>query len=352
LLTIEPNSLKSHDEHIDLLISRFLTGEASDQEKAELARWMEASEANRKYFGDIEFVYKQATPYHPIVKVDVDQAWSKVRTQIHHKKQEPQKQTRIVAFRVPDWARVAAAAAVLLVVTVLLYRSLTPTHYHSPVMVSIHATDTVVQDVLPDSTVIFVNSNSSVKLASDYGRNERRVILEGEAFFDIKPLDNTPFIVESKGVFVKNLATAFNVRAFTGDSIVEVYVRKGKVALFTTAHQGIEINEGQAGIFNRNTGEFMKLENADANTVAYVSKAFFFNNSPLFEVIRHLNRVYGANIRLSSDQLKYCSISVSFEDEDIELILSIITDTLGLDVEQDEQGYIIAGQNCEHHESL
>lgn len=334
-------------EYMDLLISRFLTGQASEQEKAELARWLEASEANRKYFGDIEFVYKQATPYHPIVKVDVDKAWNNVRHQIQSQKQEPEKQTHVVAFRLPVWARIAAAAAVLLTVSFLIYRSITPSDHQAPVLLSISATDSVLKEVLTDSTVIFVNKNSNLRLATDYGKKERRVILQGEAFFDIKPIENKPFIVESEGVFVKNLATAFNVRALAGDSIVEVYVRKGKVALFTSSHQGIEISEGQAGIFNRNTGEFKKLEQPDANTVAYVSKAFFFNNSPLFEVIRQLNRVYGANIRLASDNLKYCSISVSFEDEEIELILSIITETLGLDFEQDEQGYIITGESCQ-----
>ena len=60
------------NKHIELIIARYIAGEATEQEITLLNQWLNESEVNRKYFGDIQFVNQKAVTSHTVNKVDVD----------------------------------------------------------------------------------------------------------------------------------------------------------------------------------------------------------------------------------------------------------------------------------------
>ena len=182
--------------------------------------------------------------------------------------------------------------------------------------------------------------------AKNYGKKERRLKLEGEAFFDVKHIDDKPFIVEAEGTLIEDIGTSFNIKAVDTDTIVEVFVKSGEVIFFTKDNKGISLTAGEMGIYNKNTRTFTRIASPDVNATAYVNKVFLFQNVRLADVVQQLNIVYGTNIRFGNEQLKDCTISVKFENEDIELILSIISETLELTVTKDTDGYIINGDAC------
>ncbi len=334
------------NKHIDLIIARYIAGEATEQEITLLNQWLSESEVNRKYFGDIEFVNQKAVASHTVNKVDIDKAWGKVHQQMKKKTVQPEPIAKTVTFQIPVWLRVAAVLVIVSGISFGLYRYYTSALLYPTEMVAAASEDSVITKSLVDSSKVALNKNSKITYAKNYGKKERRLKLEGEAFFDVKHIDDKPFIVEAEGTLIEDIGTSFNIKAVDTDTIVEVFVKSGEVIFFTKDNKGISLTAGEMGIYNKNTRTFTRIASPDVNATAYVNKVFLFQNVRLADVVQQLNIVYGTNIRFGNEQLKDCTISVKFENEDIELILSIISETLELTVTKDTDGYIINGDAC------
>jgi len=338
--------LVEENKHIDLIIARYIAGEATEQEITLLNQWLSESEVNRKYFGDIEFVNQKAVASHTVNKVDIDKAWGKVHQQMKKKTVQPEPIAKTVTFQIPVWLRVAAVLVIVSGISFGLYRYYTSALLYPTEIVAAASKDSVITKSLVDSSTVALNKNSKITYAKNYGKKERRLKLEGEAFFDVKHIDDKPFIVEAEGTLIEDIGTSFNIKAVDTDTIVEVFVKSGEVIFFTKDNKGISLTAGEMGIYNKNNRTFTRIASPDVNATAYVNKVFLFQNVRLADVVQQLNMVYGTNIRFGNEQLKDCTISVKFENEDIALILSIISETLELTVTKDTDGYIINGDAC------
>ena len=180
--------------------------------------------------------------------------------------------------------------------------------------------------------------------------------LTGEAFFSVKHNPEKPFIVEGSGTFVKVTGTSFNIKTNDPDSLVEVYVKTGRVLFFTTNNGGISLNAGEMGVYDKITGTFTKTEINYSNVTAYVNRVLvkvpvIFHNTTLNEVFRQLKKVYGVTVVTESPQLGLCTITVSFNNDDIVTILDIIAETLNLKyVSEGNNHYAFTGQTCNANE--
>lgn len=338
--------MPTNSEHIDRLISRVLAGEATDKELMQLNSWLDESEANKKYFGDINFIYEKTAASHCIQKVDVNSAWVKVQRQMHAKKKSIVEVTNKTQFQVPAWVRIAAIFIIVSGFSLGLYRHFYLNKFEGIQTITFASQDSVFSKKLADSTNVFLNRNSKLTYASNYGSKERLVKLEGEAYFDVKHIDEKPFIVEAEGAYIQDIGTAFNIKAMAGDSIVEVYVKTGEVKFFTKENKGISLIEGETGIFNKKTRTFIKINSQNNNPISYTNRVFVFHNTRLSEVIQQLSSVYSVNITINSQTIKNCTITVTFENETIDLILNIVTETLNLNLIKTNDGYSIEGETC------
>lgn len=338
--------MQKESKHIDHLIARYITGEASDAEKQELNQWMEQNETNRKYFEGICFADQQAVASHRIEKVNADQAWQKVHLQMKAGQMTvvlPQKKAATI---LPLWIRIAAIVILVSGLAIFFYnqRNNAPVKYNE---VATATTDHILNHTLTDSSMVTLNQHSQIACASGYGEKERRVKLTGEAFFQVKHDTRKPFIVEISGTFIKVTGTSFNIKGSDPDSLVEVYVKTGSVLFFTAENEGISLVAGETGVFNKNRGTFIKTKETDSNVTAYTNRVFVFYHTTLNEVFRQLNKVYGVTIVPADAQLGLCTITVSFNDDEIETILNIIAETLNLTYHSAGQNrYTFDGQVC------
>lgn len=335
-------------KHIDRLIARFLAGEASEKEKLLLNRWMDESEVNRKYFGDIQFVNDRVVASNRIVKVDVDGAWEKVHRRMKTKVMEKRVEPKIIPLVIPLWLRVAAVVMIVSGLSLGLYRYFYLPRVQQYELTAIASADSIISRQLSDSSTVFLNRNSQITYSPSYGKKERRVRLQGEAFFDVKHIDEKPFIVETQGTLIEDIGTSFNIKAFETDTIVEVYVKSGVVRFFTSDNEGIVLKVGETGIFNKKTGKFTQPVTQNPNVISYTNNVFIFQNTRLSEAIQQLRKVYNANITIGSDSIRDCTISVTFENEEIEVILSIIAETLDLQVKFENDAFVLTGDSCEN----
>jgi len=344
--------LLEKSKHIDYLIARFLTGEASVSEKKELDRWLEQNEANRKYFEGIWFVDQKAVASHTLVKVDVNKAWQKVQSGMKEKSDERVLTESRQTLVLPLWIRVAAMLVLVSGLAFFLYRQINQPEVRKTGMVALLSSDSIVSHLLVDSTTVTLNKGSKIAYAANYGKKDRRVKLEGEAFFLVKHDTEKPFIVETGDAMIRVTGTSFNIKNEETDSLVEVYVKTGSVLFFTANNEGLSLVAGETGIFNKNRNTFTKTISTDPNLAAYANRMFVFYNTPLSEVIRQLSRVYGVNIVLRQPQISLCAITVSFDNDEIETVLNIIAETLGLKLLVEENRYVFEGEGCTVTENM
>lgn len=110
---------------------------------------------------------------------------------------------------------------------------------------------------LPDGTVVWVNSESSLRFPEKFTSNRREVFLEGEAYFEVKKDANRPFYVHTEAGKVRVLGTAFNVCAYSNDRFWQTTLVEGsvminqeekEVLLKPNEQYQIDVRTGKAGL--------------------------------------------------------------------------------------------------------
>lgn len=85
------------------------------------------------------------------------------------------------------------------------------------------------QLLLPDGTQLTLNSCSHVRYPNNFTGEERKIVLEGEGYFQVHRNEEQPFIVSTRRFDVRVLGTCFDIKSYSSDEIVSVEVESGKV---------------------------------------------------------------------------------------------------------------------------
>ncbi|MCK5207320.1 MAG: FecR domain-containing protein, partial [Cyclobacteriaceae bacterium] len=184
---------------------------------------------------------------------------------------------------------------------------------------------------LPDGSIVYLNSGSSIFYRSDYNENLRIIELEGQAFFDIFKDKEKPFIVRCRELEVEALGTSFDVNGYSVESIL-VSLLSGSVKLSIPKMQeskSLILNPGEYSIVDKeyniiNKGNFNPYE-----VLAWKEGRLIFNNATLKEIIPKLELWYGVKIKnhdsIDSDK----PFTSTFEKENLDNILYNMGNVLG-----------------------
>lgn len=335
-------------KHIDQLITRFLTGEASLSERQQLDSWLIKSDANQKYFDQIKFIHERASKTYPYINFDADKAWGRVKSQM---KYTPKVEIRSQKPQL-GWLKVAAIFIGLVGISAIIYLTTrqTDTIIQTTIpsnVVAVISTDSTSDQKLPDSTNVFLNKKSRIAYNPDYGSKNREVMLSGEAFFSAKHSKDKPLTVKVENTFIKDIGTEFNIKAYPEQNIIEVYVETGKVEFYSETDEGLTLIKGDVGVYNKKKKSFSRKTSTNANILAYKTKSFTFINARLSDLISQVNNIYSKPLSLKNPELANCLITVSFENEEIETIVSIVAETLDLQYSKTASGFEFDGKVCE-----
>lgn len=329
-------------DHMDDLIGKVLAGEASAAEKREVETWCRADEANQKYFDHVKAIFERASSIEIQLQFDTDAAWNKVRGKLHREEGKTVWMLRTSGSLWPA-LRIAAGVLVVLAAGIYAYR-----WWNQPSETLAVVSDvTTVQDTLPDGSTAFLNKKSSIDYEYNPREKTRKVKLKGEGYFEVKHEETKPFVIETEGVFVRDIGTAFNVRSYPDKDTVEVIVESGEVQFFSLKDPGLNLKAGETGIYTKRGKVFTKLARADTNALAYKTGVFSFHSTDLRSVIDRINEVYDSHIQLEDEQLGNCRLTATFRNEDIETVVEIIAETMGLTAERKGEQIILNGQGCE-----
>ncbi|HEX2922049.1 MAG TPA: FecR domain-containing protein [Bacteroidales bacterium] len=329
-------------KNIDDLIAKYLAGEIMPNEEVELKKWLENSPEHEKYFDDLRFIHDKAIASRTYHRVDTRKAWDILQQKMDKASENVNVKESGRRLFIKTWTRIAASVIVIACLSILLNHF---TRKNSIVQnVTIASSDTVVKQIIDRNTEVVLNRNSRVLYTAT--RREREVQLTGEAFFSVDQPGESNLLVKAEGTMIEDIGTSFNVRALPGENYVEVYVETGEVRFFTSANEGIKIQAGETGQYQKETGKFSVTEAQNINVTAYKTKMFIFRGATLAEVISELSDVYPEQIELGNPELADCTISVTFNNENITRILDIIAETFDLTLEKTNSGFILQGEHC------
>lgn len=153
----------------------------------------------------------------------------------------------------------------------------------------------VIDMQLSDGTHVWLNAGSSITYPVAFSGNERKVVLRGEGYFEVKKHDAKKFIVEANGTTTEVLGTHFNINAYTDEPVIKVTLLEGAVRL-VGAKPGEEavLHPGRQALVSSST---FKLINADLDQVMAWKNGFFaFKNASLPTVMQQIARWYDVDI--------------------------------------------------------
>ncbi|SKB54462.1 FecR family protein [Parapedobacter luteus] len=144
---------------------------------------------------------------------------------------------------------------------------------------------------LADGTVVWVNSGSTLKFPVQFSGNERRVFLDGEAFFDVAKDPNRPFFVEAEGKTIEVVGTRFNVSAYSEE--VQATLVEGAVKIMDTRSVRL-LTPGQQAVC-KPTGIDVLPANLERVT-AWKDGYFVFDGNHIQTIMEQIARWYQVQV--------------------------------------------------------
>ena len=310
---------KEMQDYYHNLISGYFSGDISESEKEELKNHLNSNP------DDYRLLWEKSGQNIALKPIDVEDALVKTKSRLSFRK------TNLFLF--------AQRAAAVFLLAVLL--ASTFIYLYIPASVTLSEHPATLQEVttiygmrskfqLPDGTTVNLNSGSKLIFPVEFSGKNRKVELVGEAFFDVTPNTEKPFVVKTSDINVKVLGTAFNIQAYAGSGEVTTTLVHGKVLLereFSgVTHQLAELKPSDRAIFHlaEKVIDVSTEEDLD-KFIAWKDGKLVFFNDPIEKVAQKLGYWYNVSVKIGNDQLKRFRFTATFTDEPIEQVLDLLS---------------------------
>ena len=261
-------------------LRKYINGDASDEERLEVLHWAEESEDNRK----------ELMAYRSLCNTLIFNGELEIRAS----QNELEKKRRAVIFR--RTVKAVGVAAAIAVGVFLGFR-----HYKTDTPIAVETLSApaglITESILSDGTKICLNAGSKLEIIN-YKKNERRVRLYGEAYFDVTRDEMRPFIVETGKIAVHVLGTEFDVNSKGGEHSV-VLVR-GAVQVDSQTDEetlSYRLVPGQRFSRNPSDGSGNIAQVTTENYTSWINGYLKFEKLPVGQVILKIQDYYGICIR-------------------------------------------------------
>jgi transmembrane sensor len=307
------------------LIVRNLAGVADITEAGQLEEWLGSSEGNKRYYEQMRNVWEASDRHTDSKLTDTTEALKCVLEKISKRSSR-----RSFWYY---WQKIAAVIVLPLTIGALLmiyFSSERAATTQEPVFNEVYATfGTRTALKLADGSQVWLNSASSLKYPDKFDQKDRRVYLNGEAYFEVKSDASRPFIVQTSSLQVKATGTRFSVLEYDSDPVTEITLVSGKVHVnnldnSTSSRPIAELNPNQHIYYNRETGIKNVSEEDPYKYIAWKDGKLIFRNDSLSRVVTKIGQVFNVEIELQGAELKDYRYRATFEDESLDEILKLL----------------------------
>lgn len=284
-------------EYYKNLAEKYFAGDITEAEISELAGWIRNNVQLSDWW---EEEFEKSDTDIPLALRD--KMFARIKAEVL--KEQPAMKRTLDKILVPAWAKWAAMICIPICIAFFTYNILSISNAdknRSPFMVKANKGDKATV-VLPDGTDVILNSASQLSYLSDFGRNERRVHLEGEGYFKVAHDARRTFIVQVGELEVKVMGTVFNVCAYSNDQDVTVVLLEGKVGVYTPSTSAT-LSPGEKINYNKSTRKLSTEKVYPDDYVSWTKGNLYFQNESLENIMKALSRVYDVTIRIDSPKI-------------------------------------------------
>ena len=154
---------------------------------------------------------------------------------------------------------------------------------------------------LPDGTKVWLNAASTLRYPTAFTGKERKVEINGEAYFEIAKNAAMPFIVDilsgqgEKEGTVQVIGTHFNINAYSDEATIKTTLLEGAVRILKNGSISM-LFPGQQAVIDGESLHVIKESNTD-EAVAWKNGIFNFEENDIQSVMRQIARWYDVDIK-------------------------------------------------------
>lgn len=335
----------SETKHIEEWIIRYLQHEIEEEELRQLEAWLEEDPANKAYFFQLKRI--DDLKRYPLFadEEEKEAGWRRMAERMEQellpRSKQPSRRFSIQRTLSAGWWSVGRYVAVVCVMIAIgwgisEYRvrrlALTPASVPVAALNEIRVPEGGRANtlILSDGSKVILNASSVFKYPAAFDCGQREVYLEGEAYFEVMPDPQKPFVVKLRKQHITVLGTTFNIEAYNDRRYTLTTLLTGSIRLEAFNEQGEAMSQmllspNQQALSDNRTGS-VSLRNIDASlTNAWTRNEYKFKNEPLESIFRKLERRYGVRIFLENDSLKQIRYTGTFSyEQDILDVLNIV----------------------------
>lgn len=312
------------DDNKILLITKCLSEEATNEELMELKVWTEKSKENMIYFQKYKNIWDISGGIPIEKKINVTGSFELVKKRVEVK--APSKGLWHY------WKNIAAIFLIPLLAGNIIYFILKSNDAQAdqePVYNEIFAAfGTRSSITLSDGSSLWLNSGSSLRYPVKFIGDERKVYLNGEAYFEVESNPKKPFIVETSSLTVRATGTKFNVSGYDSFEESEITLVSGKVEVCMTDNYNnllkSELNVNQHLSFNKAAGTSSIKTGDTYKYVSWKDGKLIFRDEPLRNVVKRIGQIFNIDIELRGAEIQDYTYRATFEDESLEEILKLL----------------------------
>jgi len=200
---------------------------------------------------------------------------------------------------------------------------------------------------LSDGSTVILHKGSKLKIAHDFNENSRNVYLTGEAYFDVSPVKNLPFVIHTGKLKTTVLGTAFNIRAWPNQKDITVSVTRGTVRVDDDQKLIAVLTPEKQVTYHIDSSNSDEMTVDPELPLAWIHKDMTFDEMPLGELTEHIGKRYGVDVVFRNPDLKDCPITGRFiGTETLEEVMKTLALTSNTRFYRMNDTVYIEGEKC------
>jgi transmembrane sensor len=309
----------------------YFEGKISHEDERMLFDFIEQSDENLVLFHSWETEWLE----HHEVDAKTEKSWQSLESRMMGRKGKP---ARIINL----WRRVAAAAAIVLLVASTVFITWYVTSNVPESYYAITAPQgSKSQLLLPDGSKVWLNAGSTLRYSTQFSQKNRKVELEGEGYFEVTKHDGVEFIVKTSGYDVVVKGTHFDVAAYKDEQYITTALMQGSV-MINRGGNHLLMKPGDIVKLNTNTGELIK-STTSGNTNDWMQNITDYDEITLNDFAKVLSRQYAVDIHIQSATLRQAKFSITLRNhETIDEVLDALKRVMKMKVHRDGKYIIIS----------
>jgi len=307
------------------ILYKFFEGNASFEEEAAVKQWMEESAENRLAF------LKERKLFDAMLLLGNEEIIKNGKKRFS---------INLSSLRT-ELIKIAAVVAITLGGSYFYYQSSLEKELMAMQTITVPAGQRI-NITLVDGTNVWLNARTSLSYPVKFGKNNRQVVLDGEAYFDVTKDKSKPFIVQTDNYNVEVLGTQFDVNAYSETGEFETTLMSGsvKVASASDSTQKITLKPNNK-VFLQD-GKLHVTAVDDYNPYRWKEGLICFKNETFTFIMKDFEKYYGLTIQVKNKNVfKYVYTGKFRQTDGIDYALRVLQKDIKFTYQRDDENQII-----------